>query len=536
MLSDAPIGVASRRDGLIFLVIAASLATIGHLTGRVGALESERQALAAMQKQVDQLTGKLESERSHGDQLKARLEAMQRQIDQQVGLQKQVDIIQQVAMTPMGQPTGGSAPPDLTGRLITLEQSVAALVSQSSNAPARRLSSNTAMASADDSLATIRVDAPHGTSEVVLGGESAVDNVIMSKAHLSSGGAFTIRRNDTDVMRIGVDGALSVLSDPLQVASTVSSAPGAELELRSNNGVVLQNQRGTTVTEVHGASTWSQTNVLVYTGDTVTWSWTDLHNVVQIDDSGVIVAGGIRSGELETAGTYTHQFREVGTFKFKCQNVEMMRITVEVRELWAVRNSTQILRGDLQVGGSDASGEYGTLTVGDSLIAGPGMAGEIRMFLQTDCPSGWTEATELGGYFLMGRSAGGQVNVTKNRPMDASEDGRMHSTYFKGSQRFTGGRVSNAICTGESDYSADSYTCDRCKLPDGSKTDCDAFGGGYDIADYFYKVTSGASVVRSWNYLWDRLSHPSYQTAQYMGPIGEYYPFASILICKRSGA
>ena len=125
MLGDTGPGAASRREGLLVVVVAASLATIGHLSGRVGALESDRQAvqkqvesdrqaLMAVQKQVDQLTGKLESERGHGDQLKVRLEALQRQIDQQAGLQKQLDIVQQVAMTPMGQVMGGGAAPDTT--------------------------------------------------------------------------------------------------------------------------------------------------------------------------------------------------------------------------------------------------------------------------------------------------------------------------------------------------------------------------------------------------------------------------------------
>ena len=80
--------------------------------------------------------------------------------------------------------------------------------SEEPGASARRLSSNGA--SADGSRATVRVDAPSGTSEVVFGGRSAEGNVILSKEHLGSGGAFTISRNDTRVIGIGVDGGLSL--------------------------------------------------------------------------------------------------------------------------------------------------------------------------------------------------------------------------------------------------------------------------------------------------------------------------------------
>ena len=34
-------------------------------------------------------------------------------------------------------------------------------------------------------------------------------------------------------------------------------------------------------------------------------------------------------------------------------------------------------------------------------------------------------------------------------------------------------------------------------------------------------------------YRWDKLTNPAYQTTDYMAPIGEYYPFASVLLCKR---
>jgi hypothetical protein len=162
------------------------------------------------------------------------------------------------------------------------------------------------------------------------------------------------------------------------------------------------------------------------------------------------------------------------------------------------------------------------------------------MFLASECPAGWAEATELGGYMLMGRSPGGQVNATKNRPMGASEDGRMHSTYYKGDStastssygiyddRYFGGyfaaQGNGAIRFG---YACSSTACTECTLPgSSSRIDCKSnFGGKAQNVDY------GASSSHYFRY--DKLTNPAYQTSDYMAPIGEYYPFASVLLCKR---
>ena len=72
---------------------------------------------------------------------------------------------------------------------------------------------------------------------MVFGGKSAADNVILSKEHLSSGGAFTISRNDTKAMSIGVDGAVSVLAELLQVAGNLSVAGNLLGDGRSLDGV-----------------------------------------------------------------------------------------------------------------------------------------------------------------------------------------------------------------------------------------------------------------------------------------------------------
>ena len=46
------------------------------------------------------------------------------------------------------------------------------------------------------------------------------------------------------------------------------------------------------------------------------------------------------------------------------------------------------------------------------------------------------------------------------------------------------------------------------------------------MKDYYY--------TSSHYFKWDKLTNPAYQTSTYMAPIGEYYPFASVLLCKRS--
>ena len=37
-----------------------------------------------------------------------------------------------------------------------------------------------------------------------------------------------------------------------------------------------------------------------------------------------------------------------------------------------------------------------------------------------------------------------------------------------------------------------------------------------------------------YKYYYDKLRHTKYQTPEYMAPLGEYYPFVSILVCKRA--
>ena len=256
-------------------------------------------------------------------------------------------------------------------------------------------------AAENEDRAIIRVDAPDGRAQFVMGARAAVDNVIMEKEHADEGGEFTLSRNETRVLSVHVDGTLSVLKDPLHVSSAMASAPGAPLELRSSApgaGVALQDQQTTFVIELDGSSEWSRTSLLVYTGDTVHWSWANYHNIVQVNDAGVMVAEGIRSGNPVLSSSFAYTFLQPGLFRFKSQAADDMRMTVEVRE-FAVRNGTLVVGGDLEVGGIP--------------MAGSGFENEVRFFLSGSCPPGWTEATETQGMLLGSRGASDQVGTTK---------------------------------------------------------------------------------------------------------------------------
>jgi len=216
-----------------------------------------------------------------------------------------------------------------------------------------------------------------------------------------------------------------------------------------------------------------------------------------------------------------------------------MTCTVEVIESFVLQNGTLKLGGDLEVGGN-------VRAAGFAMEGTPalGFETEIKMFLANECPAGWTEATELGGYMLMGRTPGGQVNATKNRPMGANEDGRMHSTYYKGDptsyeyptnqlydDRYFGGYYSarGAGSTDADGGCSTSGACTFCSLPgSNARIDCQTnFGGKAQLNDYHH------SSVTSRFARYDKLTNPAYQTSDYMAPIGEYYPFASVLLCKR---
>ena len=437
----------------------------------------------------------------------------------------------------------------------TLRQlSVAVADTQSqrpNNKPARtpgsqpRVHERQLQAAENEDRATIRVDAPDGVAQFVMGARAAVDNVIMEKEHADDGGEFTLSRNLTRVLGVGVDGGVTVHTDPLHVASTVRSAEGSPLHLQGHGGVNLQSTSSFAVQELDGRGRWSAQALRVYVGDTVEWTWTNYHNVIETDAAGSIKAGGVSSGVPMLTGTFTHTFDAAGTYLFKSQAQYTMTCTVEVLESFVLQNGTLTLGGDLEVGGN-------VRAAGFAMEGTPalGFETEVKMFLASECPAGWAEATELGGYMLMGRSPGGQVNATKNRPMGASEDGRMHSTYYKGTSSQSSSSDAGAYrYTGDYwqyNFGGDRSTCSSwqdcnyCLLPSGAPrvgstygtaptgyvyVDCESnFGGMWDM----YDDSSSNSYVK-----WDKLRNPAYQTSTYMAPIGEYYPFASVLLCKR---
>ena len=102
-------------------------------------------------------------------------------------------------------------------RVELVEQAFTALLAQPSAEaalPGRRGLEGTTM---PNDRATVRVDAPDGVSELILGGEAAADNVVLRKAHERDGAHFTLSRKDTQVLRVDPDGTLAVLTTPLKV-------------------------------------------------------------------------------------------------------------------------------------------------------------------------------------------------------------------------------------------------------------------------------------------------------------------------------
>ena len=109
----------------------------------------------------------------------------------------------------------------LHSRVDLVEQAFTALLAQSSalaDLPARR---GLQEATATSDRATVRVDAPDGISEIILGGEAAADNVVLHKAHERDGAQFTLSRNDTQVLSVDPDGTLTVLTTPLKVGGSL---------------------------------------------------------------------------------------------------------------------------------------------------------------------------------------------------------------------------------------------------------------------------------------------------------------------------
>jgi len=74
---------------------------------------------------------------------------------------------------------------------------------------------------------------------------------------------------------------------------------------------------------------------------------------------------------------------------------------------------------------------------------------------------------------------------------------------------------------------------DRFHGSSSSSTYDSTYGGTHDlyVQDNYYSNNGNYLNLR---YYWDRMRSPTYQTTDYMAPIGEYYPFACVLLCKRA--
>ena len=107
----------------------------------------------------------------------------------------------------------------LHSRVDLVERAFTSLLAQTSTAaalPERRLQDTTGpTVSANQTRATVLVDAPDGVSEVIFGGEAAADNVVLHKSHQRDGAQFTLSRNDTQVLRVDPDGAFMVLTETM---------------------------------------------------------------------------------------------------------------------------------------------------------------------------------------------------------------------------------------------------------------------------------------------------------------------------------
>lgn len=184
-------------------------------------------------------------------------------------LQHQVDALQRQVASITEKHEQTSA---LLARIETLEASHIIPSRGGADVQSAALSQGRMLSSAaTDDLAQVQVDAPNGKSQLLLGGEVANDNVVMAKAHSSDGGAFTIARNGTVALGVGIDGTMQVHT-PLVVYDKLLSAPNVPLRIEGNGGFSVRAPSSHTVREVAGMGVWDVATIKVSIGDTVTWS------------------------------------------------------------------------------------------------------------------------------------------------------------------------------------------------------------------------------------------------------------------------
>lgn len=245
------------------------------------------------------------------------------------------------------------------------------------------------------------------------------------------------------------------------------------------------------------------------------------------------MGGGISSGEPAISSTFTYTFTRPGTYRFKSQAADTMRMDVEVRE-FAVRNGTLTAGGDVSVGG-------------DLLVAGH--EHEVKLFLGTACPPFWVEAEETKGYFLMSKPLHGQAGRKENRPMDFNEGGRTHGATLRSGQRMHMSVSSNDFHdSAPPPYHAATMNPPPPPSPSPPPPGANAinvmppappeyFEEPLEFPQYdFEACTRGSGYDQcARRYYYDKLRSKTYQTPENLAPLGEYYPFISILVCKRAG-
>ena len=52
---------------------------------------------------------------------------------------------------------------------------------------------------------------------------------------------------------------------------------------------------------------WSTNSITIYSGDAVSWTWTNLNNLIEVDENNSNKAGGITSGTADVGMQYGYQ-------------------------------------------------------------------------------------------------------------------------------------------------------------------------------------------------------------------------------------
>jgi len=243
--------------------------------------------------------------------------------------------------------------------------------------------------------ATLRVDVgAQGISELVFGEDS---NAQVTVEH-TAGGAFKLVRNASTAIEIGASGDMHL--------------GGAAMMRFHGRRISFENRDHVVVYEVDGQSpVWDKPLLSIYAGDTVTWSWTNLHNVAQTDSVFANLDTARRqfySGGPTLDGSFSFRFDRPGVYYYKSQSAATMHGAITVKQFtWEAGAFT--LDGALKLNGVSI--------VSDRK--------EIKMFLADACPAGWVEVPNSAGYMLVTRPTGGAAGARRNEPFTNGEETRV---------------------------------------------------------------------------------------------------------------